>query len=788
MNQKSRPYKLKLKEAWYICARNIFLLVNAIMYSVVVLLFVFGATQAAIFLGFICLLNTFLGCFQDLRAWIALEKLQLLTAPRVTRSKADGAEEIILVEEVQKGDIIKLKIGDQIPCDSLVLEAYSLEVNEGLITGESTSLPKDVNTEILAGSIVTSGSGVIKTQVNFKGSRIARMTEGVKKYSTDLSPIQHSVNIVIKYTGYILLVSILFILVRGFITHDTYISIVLQIGALSSVIVPQGLIFAITLFFAYGAAHFYNRNVLLQEVNSTEKLGRIRNLCMDKTGTLTENVLAVESMFVYSDVTEDYAKKLASAYISGTKDVSAIMSAVEKYINYSFDGKIKDVVNFSSWRQYGGVCVEIDGQDKLVVAGSYDTFLPHIVDDEQKKWLKGIMETTSKQGKHVLCINTIEGKVLPKKISNEKISVVGVFVFYNNLREGIKETIDFFQNRGIHIRVISGDSPETLQTVALMSGIKNTDKLITGKEMEKWSDEDFDKKTKEYSLFARILPEQKEKIIESMKKDGFTAMVGDGANDALAIKKADLGIAMFDGAPATRQLASVVLTNNSFTALPGGVELADTIIKNIEIFASIFFFQSLMGLVFFILTALMGANYPFTPLNITFINYFTVGIPGLLISYWTIMPGVKIYPTTKESFLKRVLPFTISSGILQIIGIMTIYILSLDSLTTAQSTTLAAVTFIFFGLNFFLCAPGVYNGEITKIKVLQILSLVVLEMIALFVALRITFVKTFFSLQSFYLSNQLLLETIILIVVFCGLQYLVAKKFIHKNKHEVVKA
>ena len=331
--------------------------------------------------------------------------------------------------------------------------------------------------------------------------------------------------------------------------------------------------------------------------------------------------------------------------------------------------------------------------------------------------------------------------------------------------------------------IVKGDNAETVRTISALAGIKNTDQIITGKEMEDWTEKDFIKNVSSYSIFARIVPEQKEKIIDAFKKDGFTAMVGDGANDALAIKKADLGIAMFDGAPATRQLAAIVLTNNSFTALPGGVALADSIIRNVEIFSSIFFNLSFVGLLLFIFVSAFGYTYPLTPLNITLINYFTVGFPGVLISYWTIMSSDKMTSPSKKPFLRKILPFAISSSIIQTIFIGLIFILSPMYLKTAQSNILVIIAYIIAGYLFFIFTPYVYRGTVTRTQKLQIFSFALLEIILFIGILKITFITTFFDTTNIipvFSKNSLL----IIFTAFCLLfyfQYLLAKKFALKK-------
>jgi cation-transporting ATPase E len=335
--------------------------------------------------------------------------------------------------------------------------------------------------------------------------------------------------------------------------------------------------------------------VLLQDVNATEKLGRIKNLCLDKTGTLTENTLVVEEMHVPPHLSREEANYLTATYLSESGDTSQTVHAIQKYLEISRGGEVTDAMSFSSERRYGGVLLKAPQRNGSILAGAPDTFLPHLSDEAEKEWLGLLLEEHAREGKRLMCVACASGQEIPRDLSDAKLTLVAIYILNNNLRPGIRETIHFFQKRGVTIRIISGDNPDTVKSIAGLAGVNDTEKIITGTELEHWTETDYKEKAGNFAIFARIKPEQKEKIIKALKLDGFTAMVGDGANDALAIKKADLGIAMFDGAPATRQVASVVLTNNSFAELPGGVKMADSIIKNIEIFASIFFNQTFVG-------------------------------------------------------------------------------------------------------------------------------------------------------------------------------------------------
>ncbi|MEI6396585.1 MAG: HAD-IC family P-type ATPase [Candidatus Taylorbacteria bacterium] len=749
-----------------------------------ILLFIFGNKESAIFLSAITIFNICLGITQDTRARIALETLQLMMAIRVTRLNSDGKEEAILAEDVIKGEHIKLVIGDQIPCDGKILLSNGLEVSEALVTGESDSFPKNVGEAIIAGGIITAGNGVFEATQNFSDSRLAHLNKEARKYAAHPSPIQHAINDVIKYAGYIMFLVILFVVGRDIVTHGSAVKAVLDIGALASTIIPQGLVVITTLLFAFGAASYSKKHVLFQEINATEKLGRIKNLCMDKTGTLTENFLVVENMYVHEGFSEEKTKDFVAAYIKGSGDSSQTMNAVDKYMalksagtkDIEYENEVLSSLPFSSWRQYGGV--ELATKESILV-GSPDIFMSHISQPTEKGWLTDIIKKHAHTGKRILCVARLDKQKtggIPRDLSGTELSIISVFVFQAGLREGIREAISFFQKRGVKIRIISGDNVDTVRTIAYSAGVEGTDAVITGPEMDRWSVEDFKNKVGDYTIFARIVPEQKVKIIEAFKKDGFTAMVGDGANDALAIKKADLGIAMFDGVQATRSLADVILMKNSFTDLPGGVELADNFIRNIEIFAGMFLNQSIMGLLFFIIISAFGFAFPLTPLNITFINYFAVGIPGMLIGYWAIQPSGKIIPASKKPFLSLVLPFAIQSAIIGSIAVAILFALSPEYLKMAASNTIVIIGFAVCGIIFLVLAPRVYRGIQSKTEKWHLLGLAIFEVVLFFVMVKIPILVRFFNITTPLPSLKVIgLTLLILVCVGIG-QYIAVRK------------
>lgn len=772
------PRAKKLRDLWYIVSRNVFLLTNGVILTVVGLLFVFGDRQAGVFLGLVTVVNMALGLAQDIRAWSALEKLQLLTAPHVKRIR-DGQEESVMTEDIRKGDTLQLGIGDQVPCDGTLVSSESLELNEGLITGESASLPRGAGERVLAGSIITSGSGLMRAETVFAESRIARMTEGIQRSAVAESPIQKSVNTVIRYSGYVLVVVVLFAVARGVLAHESNVSIVKHVGALASVIVAQGLAFGMTLLFAYGAAHLFQRHVLLQEVNATEKLGRIKNLCMDKTGTLCENGLTTERFLSPESVSEARVFEHMMVYLDGTHDTSQTALAVRKFIAPHGDsGGVLDALPFSSWRRFGAVSFkEVSGEVTTLLVGAAEVVMPQLLSVTEQSWLQDLLLREARDGKRLLCLATAKGNNIPKDIAQTKLSLLGVFVLSSELRPGIRDAVEFFQKRGVRIRILSGDNVDTVRAIARSAGVDHVELAVTGADIAQWTEEEFNERVQGTTIFARIFPEQKEKIVEALKTDGFTAMVGDGANDALALKKSDLGIAMFEGAPATRQVASIVLTNNSFTALPGGVELADSIIKNAEIFASIFFSFSFTGFFFFVWVSALGYAFPLTPLNMTLVNYFTIGFPSILVSYWTIRPAGKAIAAHAGNFLRKILPFVVSSSFLQTLALAFIFAMSSDQLKSAPSNFLIVLASLILGFIFFLFVPRVFRGKLASSEVRNLGMLVVFEVVLLPVMLQIPFVLRFFEIDIPPVSPLLFVRFFLVMVAYGGLQYALARWF-----------
>ncbi len=745
-------------------------LINAIFFSVIVLLVVFGEYHEALFISIVVVFNIFVGIVQDMRAKLSLEKLQILMAPRVLRLGADGAYSRIELEDVKNGDLLKIDLGDQIPTDGVIVESDGLEVNEALLTGESGNVIKPQNAKVLGGSFATAGSGIMRAEVSVEGSYVSLMTEKIKHYSYVLSPIQRTLTSFIRYMSFLLLGVIAFVTFQG-ITKDTLVvTIVKNIAALTSTLVPQGLILATTIFFAYGALQLFKKKVLLQEINAIEKLGLIKNLCIDKTGTLTENQPQVEDVLYFDKIESEYVRKLLSGYLQKNGHTSQTAVALENYCPSGYAGEIGNFIAFSSDKKFGAVELMIDNNKETVVLGAPDILVNSVVNESAKVWITENAQKLASDAKRLVLLGVSE--VFSDRLDGLRIEPVALIVLSNPLRSGTREIIEFFQNRGVRIRVISGDHPATVQAIAMQAGIKHTDMYITGPEMEGWDDDAYEERVPAYHVFARIHPDQKEKIVKQLKFSGFTAMVGDGANDALAIKQADLGIAMFDGSGATRQIAQIVLMNNSFAVLPTGVGLAEKIITNIELVASVYFYKVVTGFLLFASLATMGYIYPLSPRNDTIIGYATVWIAILV---WTLFPARRVGLDTKRSLFKKIFPFAITAGVVTATASVIVFSLGPQNLHYTGSNAYVVMVLMALGYWFIYLSPIAYGVEVDlKQKKLLVVTGIILLILLISVILNSTLAR-FFDFRSVHIAP--LGITVLVVLVFGWIQYFLTFRF-----------
>ncbi len=748
--------------------RSIATLSNVVIFIVLGLLFYLGEKQTALFLSLAVVGGVLIGLVNDIRARLALEKLHLLTTPMYTRVRVDTTQERVYTQSLKQGDRIRLKLGDQVPCDATLLSAQNVEVSQALRTGESDTFAKKEGERVFAGDIIMSGTCVARIDTSFAESHLYQMTNTIKRYAISRSPIQQSIQTIIVYSGYLLLGLIGFVLLRGSYLHKPLVDTIKVAAALTGTLVPQGLIVAVTILFAYGAIRMYKEHVLMQDVNATEKLGSIKNLCIDKTGTLTETTPTVKHIHIFGNMSEKEALALTKTYLVGSGDSSQTAHAIVTFISFAGVGLVRASLPFTSQRQFGAVEVLYEEKTFSLVMAGPDVLAAHV--HEGQEWLRDIASQAEK-GTRLVCVAKTLTRVPPQTLVGVSLQPFIVFELESRLRDGTRNIIEFFQKRGVRVRVISGDKAETVQVIARAAGIDRPDKAIEGSEIEKWSDEELAEKIDTYTVFARIRPELKEKLIKQFQKTGFTAMVGDGANDALAIKQADLGIAMFEGAQATRQLSSVVLMNNSFSALPEGVRMADTIIGNAYIISCLYFFEMGVGLILYALSTLLGIEYPLSPQNILLLNYCGVALPGFVTFFWT-MRDIGTIKRSSKSYLVRVGIYSCVSSAFSGVLLMGLVLYN-SSLSLQALHTTVLLGFLLTNCIFFFATPFVFTTDNRRVQVRSLLGCMGVIGLVLVGTFASSSLRLFFDIEP--LSISTFLSVGVVSILFALVHYIVVR-------------
>lgn len=620
-------------------------------------LILLGDTRDGFFLGVVITINIVIGIVQELRSRIALEKLQA-TVSAIYSVTRNSHQHQLPAESIRVGDSVELSLGDQVPVDGIVIHTSSCEVNEAMLTGESTNITKRVGDKLLAGSIVVAGSAQLKAEKIANQSYLVTMTTSLKKYSRSLSPIQRSMLTFIKIMAGVLAVMAVLILSRSFVQGNSLVTAISQIAAIAATIIAEGLVLTSTIFFTYGAVRMSRQKVLLQQINAIENLGRVATVCVDKTGTLTQNQPVFDSTICYEagKRAQNELTRIIATYVHAEPTKTSTMLALESVKSEKKPYVISDLLSFSSERKYASFAIKDINQ--LVIIGASDYFV-NLVPKTQKQWVNKQLRTLSDSAKRVLFVGVATGGDSTKPQSLKGLKVMGLIVMSNPLKAATKDVVEFLQARGVQILVISGDNATTVKAIADQANIDHQNKLYTGDQIDKMSKDELARIINKKPLFARVLPSQKEKIVKAAQKLGLTAMIGDGANDALAIKRADVGIAMFSGAPASRQIADAVLINDSFAAIPNGIKLSDSIITTLEMVACLFFSRVWSGVILLLATLALNVNYPFTPRNISLLNLCIIAFP---IALWGLMPRTRTRSINEPSFLVRTLPFSFTNG------------------------------------------------------------------------------------------------------------------------------
>ena len=567
---------------------------------------------------FIIIANTLIGIFQEIKAKITLDKLKILTVSHVDVIR-DGVKKSVTVSELVKDDVILLKSGGQIPADGVILDG-EVDVNESLLTGESDSIHKTCGSKVLSGSFVTSGKAMcLLTEVGHDCymEKLSSEAKQFKRYKTEL---QRNLDTILKFISIIIVpLGIILFAKQYWISGSTYEQAALDTVAAVLGMIPEGLVLLTSVALALGAVRLARRSTLVRELFCIETLARVDTLCLDKTGTITEGHLCVQGE---ESVKEDVdLEQLMGRMVAALGDENETFQALRQHYKRNQSTNTKLVLPFSSERKFSGVVFEGEG---TYLMGAYQFIFPQA----DPAVLEKIAEYAS-QGLRVLTVAHSPNEMTDYTLA-EGFEIVGFVFMTDVVRKNAPDILGYFEEQGVDLKVISGDDPVTVAAIAARAGLKDADKYIDATTIN--TDEEMEDAILKYSVFGRVTPKQKQQMVRLLKQNGRTvAMTGDGVNDVLALKDADVSIAMASGSEAAKNTANLVLLNSDFASLPHIVNEGRRVINNIKAAASMFLIKTGFSVLTALLTIIVGQNYPFQPIQLSVINGCAVAIPTMLL-------------------------------------------------------------------------------------------------------------------------------------------------------------
>ena len=598
-----KPYKTT-KE---IIFSNIFTFFNAMNLVLAAFIATTLRFENMLFLGVITI-NTAIGIFQEVRSKNALEKLSLLGR---SKYRVNRDNEIINIdsEEIVLGEYLHLNLGDQVPIDAEIIEG-SIEVDESLLTGESDNIFKTINDKVMSGSNVVSGSCLVRAIAVGEDSYINKLAKSTKEFKKYPSKLRDYMDKILKVISILLVPVAIMLYMRGASLGRGYVEIVLRSAGALVGMIPEGLILLVSVSLAVAAMKLAKKKVLVQELYCVETLARVDVLCFDKTGTITTGNMNVV------EIDDEVAEKLSS-YLAYFDDENATSRALKNHLTCKKQWDVEELGAFSSKNKYSFIKLKNGG---TYFFGAYE-FLGFSSEMDE------YYENIKKEGYRILSLAYTEDSTnIP---TNMKL--VGHVVLSDEIKENTKETFKYFESQGVEVKIISGDNHIAVYGVAKKAGFKEDAKAI---DMTKVTEEDFKKTVLENDIFGRVTPEQKQKMVAVLQKAGKTvAMSGDGVNDVLALKKADISFAMNGATSAAKSVSNIVFLTDDFGVFYDILMEGRRVINNIQKVASLFLTKTFFSIVFSILSVIFALEFAFIPIQFTIISAITIGIPSFFLTF-----------------------------------------------------------------------------------------------------------------------------------------------------------
>lgn len=666
---------------------NVFSPVNGIMLALFAAIMVAGFPKDGLFVG-VVLSNAIIGVAQEIRAKRELDKLAVLSAPKA-RVVRDGEVFEVGVSEVVADEVLELTPGDQVVVDGVVLASSGLEADESLLTGEADPIEKEPDDELLSGSFVAAGSGRYQATRIGAESYASSLSEEAKRFTLVNSELRRGIDTVLRWLIIIIPPASALLILVLLDTEDRWQNALQGTVAAAVAMVPDGLVLLTSLSFVAGVMALARRRALAKELATVELLARTDVLCLDKTGTITTGHISFGEVESLPGVDPNLVATALGAMAHADDAPNATMLAVRDAYPAPDGGDSGGwapvgTTPFSSARKWSAVEFRSHGAFYFgapdVIAGD----LPDVM---------GRLAVHAEAGQRTLLLARS-----PEPLADETLPAsrtpLALIVLEDTIRPDAPEILAFFQEQGVNLKVISGDHTATVAAVAQRAGIPNAHAHIDARELPDDNDE-MAAVLADNAVFGRVTPQQKQAMVGALQSRGHTvAMTGDGVNDVLALKSADMGIAMGSGSASTRAVAQLVLLDNSFATLPEVLAQGRKVINNVERVANLFVTKAAYAVLLTVLVGVFTVEYPFLPRHLTLVGTFSIGVPGLFLA---LAPSTELI---RPGFLPRVLRFSIPAGVLAAVASFFVYEIARrhDEVTLPEARTVATFTLLGVGL------------------------------------------------------------------------------------------
>lgn len=693
------------------------------------------ANLSQFFFIFFYIANTSIGIIQEIRAKKCIDRLTLVSDKG---SKVIRDSETINVpsSQIVLDDVILLGIGNQVPTDCKIIEG-EIEVNESLLTGESIPIKKKVSDELFAGSFITSGTCKVQAIKVGKDNYVETLSEKAKQYKKPNSEIMNSLKLIIKIISFIIVpLAAAFMLKSLLIVKTSLKDAVLGNSTVIIGMIPAGMFLLTSMALAVGIIKLAKHNTLVQDLYSLEMLARVDTICFDKTGTITDGKMTVTDLIPLTQNEIDL-KTVLSSMIGALNDSNQTALALERFFGKELKLTAIKTLPFNSARKLSAVTFENNG--------TYAFGAPEFVlsDQEYVKVEKDVNNYAAK-GLRVLIVAHSQKELTDNEVPND-FTPIAIILIVDNVREDAIDTISWFKENGVQIKVISGDNPITVAEVSKRVGIDGAENYIS---LEGLTDEQVYEVANKYTVFGRVSPEQKAILVKAMKADGHvTAMTGDGVNDILALKEADCAISVAEGSDAAKNVSHLVLMDNNFNSMPKVVYEGRRVINNVQSSSSLFFMKTLFTLFMGLVTLCLPymKTYPFQPSQMIILEVFVIGLPAFFLSFQPNDAKVE------GRFISHVIKKSLPGALLMFLSVAAIEIIKLFSGT-------------YVGYEF------IANGK------LGIDSFTTLQVFAIFLSGLINLFYTCKPLNTYriilFTINALIIVGVILYSIFFGFSFL----------------